>query len=117
MDWYLNVIKNYADFSGRARRKEYWMFSLINILIYTALIFIEISLGGIGLIAGVYILAVFIPTLAVTVRRLHDSGRSGWWILITFLPIIGGIIFFIFMLLDSSPEQNQHGASPKAIAA
>ena len=120
MSWYLEVLKNYAVFDGRARRKEYWMFALINVVITFVLILIDSLIGtfspqaGIGLLSGLYALAVLIPSIAVTVRRLHDTGRSGWWILITLIPIIGGIVLLIFMLLDSQPGANQYGPNPKA---
>jgi uncharacterized membrane protein YhaH (DUF805 family) len=120
MSWYLEVLKKYAVFDGRARRKEYWMFFLITVVITAVLILIDILIGtfspqlGVGLLAGIYSLAVLIPTIAVTVRRLHDTGRSGWWILLGLIPFIGGIILLIFMLLDSQPSANQYGPNPKA---
>src|SRR3954447_9172658 len=120
MSWYLEVLKKYAVFSGRARRKEYWMFFLINLIISVVLIAIDNLIGtfraqaGVGLLQGIYSLAVLIPSLAVTVRRLHDTGRTGWWILIGLIPVIGGIVLLIFMVLDSEPGANQYGPSPKA---
>ena len=119
MSWYLEVLKKYAVFSGRARRKEYWMFFLINLLISAVLIAIDSLIGtfsqtGFGLLQGLYSLAVLIPSIAVTVRRLHDTGRTGWWILIGLIPVIGGIVLLIFMLLDSQPGVNQYGPNPKA---
>jgi uncharacterized membrane protein YhaH (DUF805 family) len=120
MSWYLEVLKKYAVFEGRARRKEYWFFYLINLVIIFVLILIDSLIGtfspeaGIGLFSGLYALAVFIPSIAVIVRRLHDTGRSGWWILIALVPIIGSIVLLIFMLLDSEPGANQYGPNPKA---
>ena len=120
MSWYLEVLKKYAVFSGRARRKEYWMFFLINLLISAVLIAIDSLIGtfspqtSFGLLQGLYSLAVLIPSIAVTVRRLHDTGRTGWWILIGLIPVIGGIVLLIFMLLDSQPGVSQYGPSPKA---
>jgi len=119
MSWYLEVLKKYAVFSGRARRKEYWMFFLISLLISAVLIAIDSLIGtfsqtGFGLLQGLYSLAVLIPSIAVTVRRLHDTGRTGWWILIGLIPVIGGIVLLIFMLLDSQPGVNQYGPNPKA---
>jgi len=119
MSWYLEVLKKYAVFSGRARRKEYWMFFLINLLISAVLIAIDSLIGtfsqtGFGLLQGLYSLAVLIPSIAVTVRRLHDTGRTGWWILIGLIPVVGGIVLLIFMLLDSQPGVNQYGPNPKA---
>jgi uncharacterized membrane protein YhaH (DUF805 family) len=115
MNWYLEVLKKYAVFEGRARRKEYWFFVLFNVLISIALGFIDRLTGnvdpetGIGILSGIYALGVMIPGMAVSVRRLHDTGRSGWWLLITFVPVIGAIVFFYFMVLDSNPESNEYG--------
>ena len=123
MNWYLEVLKKYAVFSGRARRKEYWMFFLFNLIITLVLALIDSLTGtfssqaGLGLLSGLYSLAVLIPSIAVTVRRLHDTGRSGWWILIGLIPVIGGIILLIFMVLDSEPGENQYGPNPKATTA
>jgi uncharacterized membrane protein YhaH (DUF805 family) len=119
VNWYLEVLKKYAVFDGRARRMEYWMFILINIIISVVLVIIDsligtiIRQGGFGLLQGLYNLAVLIPSIAVTVRRLHDIGRTGWWILIGLIPVIGGIVLLIFMLLDSEPGENQYGPNPK----
>ena len=119
VNWYLEVLKKYAVFDGRARRKEYWMFILFNIIITAVLALIDSLIGtvirqaGFGLLQGLYDLAVLIPSIAVTVRRLHDTGRTGWWILIGLIPVIGGIVLLIFMLLDSEPGANQYGPNPK----
>jgi uncharacterized membrane protein YhaH (DUF805 family) len=122
MNWYVAALKKYAEFTGRARRKEYWLFALFNFLICVVLVVID-SMGGminpmgLGVLSGLYSLAVFVPSLAVSVRRLHDTDRSGWWLLILFVPVIGLIVFLVFMLLDSQPGENRHGPSPKAAAA
>ena len=119
MNWYLKVLKKYAEFDGRARRKEYWFFVLFNVLISMVLAFIDRLMGnvdpetGLGILSGIYALGVMIPGMAVSVRRLHDTGRSGWWLLITFVPVIGALVFFYFMVLDSNPERNEYGESPK----
>jgi uncharacterized membrane protein YhaH (DUF805 family) len=119
LSWYLEVLQKYAVFDGRARRKEYWMFLLINILVSVVLIAIDNLIGtfshqaSFGLLQGLYSLALLIPSIAVTVRRLHDTGRTGWWILISLVPLIGGIILLIFMVLDSEPGTNQYGPNPK----
>lgn len=113
MEWYLEVIKKYAVFNGRARRKEYWMFFLINFIIGTLLGIMDKSISNIGLLGAIYSLAVFIPSMAVTVRRLHDTNRSGWWMLIALVPLIGWIFFFIFTIQDSTPGRNQYGTNPK----
>jgi len=113
MNWYLEVLKKYAVFSGRARRKEYWMFFLFNIIIALVLGFIEGLVGGPGIIGTLYSLAVLIPGIAVSIRRLHDIGRSGWWLLICLIPIIGPIVVLVFMAQDSKPGDNQYGQNPK----
>jgi len=119
MNWYLEVLKKYAVFEGRARRKEYWFFVLFNVLVSMALGFVDWLTGninpdtGLGILSGIYALGVMIPGMAVSVRRLHDTGRSGWWLLITFVPVIGAVVFFYFMVLDSNPEINEYGALPK----
>jgi uncharacterized membrane protein YhaH (DUF805 family) len=120
MNWYLGVLKKYVDFSGRARRKEYWVFFLFNLIISCVLSAVDVFIGtysasaGIGLLAGLYGLAVLLPGIGVTVRRLHDTGRSGWWILIALIPLVGWIVLLVFMLLDSQPETNAYGPNPKA---
>jgi uncharacterized membrane protein YhaH (DUF805 family) len=113
MNWYVDVLKKYATFDGRARRKEYWMFFLFNLIISLALAFIEGIFGGPGVLGVLYSLAVLVPSIAVTVRRLHDTGRSGWWILISLVPVIGWIVLLVFMLTDSHPGSNQYGPNPK----
>lgn len=119
MNWYLEVLNKYAVFEGRARRKEYWFFIFFNVLISMALGIIDRLMGnfdpgtGLGILSGIYALGVMIPGIAVSVRRLHDTGRSGWWLLITFVPLIGAIVFLYFMVLDSNPERNEYGSSPK----
>lgn len=119
MNWYLKVLKNYAVFSGRARRKEYWMFTLFNIIFLIVALILDNILGtaiedvGYGLFYFLYALAVLIPYLAVSVRRLHDVGKSGWMILISLIPIIGGIWLLVLMVTDSNPGENQYGPNPK----
>ncbi|WP_116367831.1 DUF805 domain-containing protein [Parahaliea mediterranea] len=123
MQWYLKVLKNYVGFSGRARRTEFWMFALINFLITLVLAFLDGMLGlansqyGMGPLQGIYSLAVFLPGLAVAIRRLHDTGRSGWWILIGLIPVVGWIVLLVFYCLDSQAGDNVHGPNPKGVAA
>jgi uncharacterized membrane protein YhaH (DUF805 family) len=117
MEWYLEVLKKYAVFSGRARRKEYWFFTLFNFIFSLALTFVDIWLGlanksGWGPLSGLYTLALFIPGLAVTVRRLHDTGNSGWWILISLVPCVGWLVLLIYLIQDSQPGENQYGPNP-----
>ena len=113
MSWYLLVLKKYAVFRGRARRMEYWMFFLFNFIIAFVLGFIEGLAGGPGVLGSLYGLAVLLPGLGVSIRRLHDTGRSGWWLLIGLIPIIGAFILLIYMVSDSQEGTNQYGPSPK----
>ncbi|MFT6464809.1 DUF805 domain-containing protein [Halopseudomonas sp.] len=121
MEWYLEVLRKYAVFSGRARRKEYWFFTLFNLLAMLVLSFIDGMIGmysieaGVGVLSGIYALGILIPSLAVTVRRLHDTGRTGWWILLAFIPLIGALVLLIFTVLDSTPGSNKYGPDPKGI--
>jgi len=121
MDWYLAVLKKYVEFTGRARRQEYWMFVLINVVISIGLSIVDNVLGtktaGSGILSGIYSLAVLLPSLAVTVRRLHDTNRSGWWILIGLVPLVGWIVLIIFLVQDSDPGDNQYGPNPKLAPA
>ena len=122
MNWYLAVLKNYAGFSGRARRKEYWMFVLFNMIFAIVAMILDNVLGiamegvGYGPIYGLYLLAIIIPSLAVAVRRLHDVGKSGWMILISLIPIVGAIWLLVLMVTDSNPGENEYGHNPKEIA-
>lgn len=114
MHWYLTVLKKYAVFSGRAQRAEYWYFVLFNVIISIALNIVGSILGDDnGVLGTLYTLAVLIPCLAVSVRRLHDTGRSGWMLLIGLIPIIGTIWLFVLMVLDSNPGDNKYGPNPK----
>ena len=123
MNWYLQVLKKYAVFNGRARRREYWLFALFNLIISIVLAVIDSVTGslspeaGIGLLGAIYMLGVFIPSLAVTVRRLHDAEHSGWWLLIAMVPLIGVIVLLVFMVQESKPGQNQYGLNPKEATA
>jgi uncharacterized membrane protein YhaH (DUF805 family) len=113
MNWYVSVLKNYVGFQGRARREEYWMFVLVNAGIVLALSLLQ-SLLGLGLILStLYGLAVLLPHLAVGARRLHDTGRSGWWLLLMLIPLIGSIILIVFFVQDSRFGDNQYGPNPK----
>ncbi len=116
MNWYIGCWQKYAEFSGRARRKEYWMFCLFNFLAGIVIGIVDTVLGAGGLLCGLYNLAVLVPSLAVTARRLHDTDRSGWMMLIALIPLVGAIVLLVFMCLDSKPGDNRFGANPKAIA-
>ncbi|MET9087162.1 DUF805 domain-containing protein [Streptomyces sp. NPDC004237] len=112
MNWYVDVLKKYAVFSGRARRQEYWMFFLFNVIISIVLAIVGRVIGFAAL-GAIYSLAVFLPGLGVAVRRLHDIGRSGWAILIALIPLIGTIILIVWLASEGKPEQNQYGTNPK----
>lgn len=115
MDWFKKGLRNYANFSGRARRKEYWYFVLVQMgLVIIAMILDAIIFNSeIGLIYIVVALGLFLPGLAVTIRRLHDTSRSGWWFLISILPLIGSIILLVFLASDTKFETNQWGPPAK----
>jgi len=122
MNWFLLALKKYATFSGRAQRAEYWYFYLFYLLIFIGLSMVDGITGsfnaaaGIGLLGGLYSLALVIPSLAVGVRRLHDTGRSGWWLLIGLIPLIGVLVLLFFFVQDSAPTDNGYGPNPKAAA-
>ena len=118
--------KNYATFKGRARRSEYWFIQLFLVLTNLAAFFIDLALlggdlerimamGGGGIVGLVWILATIVPALAVLIRRLHDTDKSAWWVLIGLVPFAGGIVLLVFTVQDSTPGDNKHGASPKAL--
>jgi uncharacterized membrane protein YhaH (DUF805 family) len=127
MEWYRAVLKKYAVFDGRARRKEYWYFVLFNFLIALGLLIIGFILGfaiagsaseSLAIVIAIipvslYGFAMIIPSIAVTVRRLHDIDFSGWWYLISLVPG-GSVVLFIFALLDTKPGPNKYGPDPKA---
>jgi uncharacterized membrane protein YhaH (DUF805 family) len=113
MEWYLAALRKFADFTGRARRKEYWFFVLFNVLVAMGISFVEALLGLGGFLSMIYSLAMLIPGLAVGARRLHDIGRSGWWLLIGLVPLVGWIVLIVFALQDSEPHDNQYGPPPK----
>tara|TARA_B100000700_G_C14489006_1_gene598689 strand:+ start:139 stop:543 length:405 start_codon:yes stop_codon:yes gene_type:complete len=116
---YTYALKNYAKFTGRARRREYWMFILFNFVIGFFLGIIDGLLGTfnaeaqVGLLGTLYSLFVLIPSIALSVRRLHDIGRTGWWLLIAFIPFIGAIVLLIFFVLDSREEGSKYGPPRK----
>src|SRR5437763_10421794 len=114
MDWYMAVLKKYAEFSGRARRREYWMFVLINFLIGCGLAVIGALVSNLSFLSWIYSLAVLVPGIAVSVRRLHDTGRSGWWLLIGLIPLIGLIVLIVFFASDGEPGDNEYGPHPEA---
>jgi len=118
MNWYLTVLKKYAVFSGRARRREYWIFLLVNFAVICVITMVEAMMGiAVGspqsALSILYGLAIFIPELAVSVRRLHDTGRTGFWLLIALIPVLGWIVLLVFALQDSEPGANRFGPNPK----
>lgn len=115
MNYYIEVLKKYAVFSGRARRKEYWMFVLFNFIISIAISLVTTFIGALSFLSPLYTLAILIPSIAVGVRRLHDTNRSGWWFLLAFIPVIGAIVLIVFLAQDSQPGENQYGPNPKEI--
>jgi len=112
MNWYLKVLKNYAVFDGRARRKEYWMFVLFNMVFAFVLGFLDGILSA-GFLVVFYSLAVLLPSIAVAVRRLHDVGKSGWFLFIGLIPIIGGIWLLVLYCIDGDVGENKYGPNPK----
>jgi uncharacterized membrane protein YhaH (DUF805 family) len=124
MKWYLNVLNNYATFSGRARRSEYWFFVLFNMIFGIVAIILDNVLGttfdlGFGISYGyiylIYTLAILIPGIAVVVRRLHDVGKSGWMYFIVLIPIVGAIWLLVLLCTDSQVGSNKWGENPKGI--
>ena len=127
MEWMIMPLKRYADFSGRSRRKEYWMFILLQVIVLLPLLFILGAMGALDdgdgaasgpalimlLVVSLFFLAIFIPNLAVQVRRFHDQDKSGWFVLLGFIPYIGGLIVLVFMCLDGTRGENRFGPDPK----
>jgi uncharacterized membrane protein YhaH (DUF805 family) len=110
--WKKVVLENYLNFQGRARRAEFWWYVLAGAIISFVLNIIDLGIGF-RLLSGLYSLAVLLPGIAVGIRRLHDTGRSGWWLLIGFIPIVGWIVLIVFWATDAPPGPNQYGASEK----
>ncbi|MEW9702055.1 DUF805 domain-containing protein [Paenibacillus sp. SI8] len=113
MEWYLKVLKNYVGFQGRARRKEYWMFVLFNVIVSIVLSILVAIVKPLSVLSYLYSLAILLPSLAVGARRLHDTGRSGWMLLLGLIPLVGAIILIVFFSQDSQEGENQHGPNPK----
>ena len=128
MEWMILPLKRYADFQGRSRRKEYWMFSLGVTLVIVVIGLLGFTLGatgdggsGIGplfgggalIVLGILYLGILIPALAVQVRRFHDQDKSGWLVLLNFIPYLGALVVLVFMLLEGTRGPNRFGADPK----
>jgi len=120
MKWYIEALRKYAVFHGRARRREFWLFTIINTLIGLVLASFDGTFqasGGYGAVSGLYALGTLIPSLAVSVRRLHDTDRSGWWLLLSLVPFIGCLILFVVWLLAGDQAVNRYGPNPRADTA
>ena len=118
IDWYTSVLKRYAEFSGRAGRPEYWYFALVNFILYIAVYIIAVVVSSsLTLVADLYALAVLIPSIAVGVRRLHDTNRSGWWLLIGLIPLLGAIVLLVFVCLPGTPGQNSYGEAANPVVS
>lgn len=119
MEWATLPLKKYADFTGRSRRKEYWMFFLLVLVVAIVVGLVEGILGLSGMIgpygpiSTLFLLAILVPSIAVGIRRLHDTDRSGWWILIGLVPFVGGLILLVFYCLEGTRGPNQFGPDPK----
>lgn len=109
LNWYFAVLKKYVQFQGRASRPEYWWFTLCNVVAALILAMLDKGLGTGALLGTIYGLAVFLPSLGVAVRRLHDTGRTGWWLLIGLIPILGTIVLIIFFVQRSQEGPNRFG--------
>ena len=122
MAWFLMALQKYAQFTGRSRRKEYWMFTLFVAVIGIVLGAVDALIGlrtagGIGLLGGLFSLATLVPGIAVSVRRMHDTGRSGLWLLVVLVPVVGWLAFVYFAVQDSEPGDNRYGPNPKGAGA
>lgn len=120
MNYYIDCLtKKYCCFSGRARRKEYWMFVLFNFIAAVVIGFVGAFLAGLtnvtafAFLGTIYNIAVIVPSMGLLFRRLHDIGKSGWWWLIGLVPFVGWIVIIVFCCLDSQPGDNQYGPNPK----
>lgn len=118
MKWYLQAFRKYAVFEGRAARREFWMFFLVNLIVQFIVAFMDSTTNSVigndvGILGILYTLAVFLPYLSLTVRRLHDTGRSGLWVLIVLVPLIGLVVLLVLLALDGQPGENAHGPNPK----
>lgn len=112
MSWFMQALGNYAAFEGRARRKEFWYFVLFFMLAFIVAALVD-SLYGLPILTAIAFLGLIIPSISVSVRRLHDTGRSGWWYLLSLVPIVS-LVLIVFFVMDSQPETNQYGPNPKA---
>lgn len=123
MSWFRMALQNYVVFSGRSRRAEFWWFNLVFVIVYCALSLVDVVTGtfdadnGIGLTSGIFLLAMLPPALSVSVRRMHDIDRTGWWVLLSLIPLLGGAVIMLFAMIDGTRGGNRYGADPKALPA
>lgn len=110
MEYFIGAFKKYADFTGRASVKEYWMFILFYIIFFVILLVID-SLIGTAILSLIFSVVLILPSISITARRLHDTSRSGWWQLISLIPLLGAIVLIVF-LVQGSHDQNKYGAAP-----
>jgi uncharacterized membrane protein YhaH (DUF805 family) len=121
MEYFIGAYKQYATFSGRARRKEYWMFVLFYVIIYLGLIVIDSvtasfsAEGGFGMLSALFAFGTIIPSFAIGARRLHDINKSGWWQLLFLIPIIGPLVLLFFFVSKGDEGENRFGAAPLAL--
>lgn len=115
MKEYIDVLKKWKDFDGRARRREYWMFVLFMAIFAIVAGIIDGILGTVCVFVGLYYLAMLLPMIAVSVRRMHDIGKSGWWLFITFVPVIGSLWYLFLTIQDGQLGSNQYGENPKGV--
>lgn len=117
MNYYSICLSKFADFSGRARRREYWTFALVNCLIAMLLLILGLAFGedspASNIMVTIFYLIMLVPNLSVSVRRLHDIGKSGWYMFLSLIPLIGGLILLVWALMDSESGENQYGKNPK----
>lgn len=111
MEYFIDAFKKFAEFSGRATRKQYWMFILVYLLIYLGLAAIGFALGAGEILAGIFTLVMLVPSISCAARRLHDTSRTGWWQLIALIPLIGTIVLIVFLAQDSHGD-NEYGTAP-----
>jgi len=119
VNYFLDALKNYVNFTGRATRQQYWMYILFYIVFYFIAVTLDINLGQFdkekmnGFISTVYTFGLLLPTVAILARRLHDIGRSSWWILLILIPVVGSLVILTFTLMDSQKGENEYGVSLK----
>jgi uncharacterized membrane protein YhaH (DUF805 family) len=116
MNWYLAVLRNYTGFGGRASRTEFWMWTLVNLIVGLVLYVLALAVHPLLILWLIYDIGVLIPGFAVSFRRLHDTDRTAWWLLIYLIPFIGAIVLLVFFCMDSTPGDNSYGSSPKGLA-